>query len=107
MIYKDTSTPILTDVKKLIADLIAKTEEFVLFAEKSIQEKEHELDVKIKELAILKDKEKTIEKEKEKLTEDKRILQKEKQAMRDRQITLERKEKELQLQIQRVQDILK
>ena|SRR3990167_123717 len=105
LLYDEQKT-VLNDIRRQIADIMKQVDDFVNKVEIRILEEERGLDEKIKQYA-------TLQAEKQKLVEtritieqERKILDKEKEGNRLKQISLTQKEEELNEKLKKVQAII-
>ena len=103
----DSDKPVLKDIRDYVAKLTKMADDFVSYVEGKIQEREAELDEKIKEYAQLKNIQKEIDEKRQQLKEERVIINKEKEANRIFKLSLEAKQKKIDEKLAQVQSILK
>lgn len=97
---------ILQDIRSLATKLTKEVDDFVAEAERDIQEKENVLDKKIKQYAVLKEKEKQLRHIEEGIKKERTLLEKEKSDLGDKQRLLKIKEDKLNEKIRKVNEVL-
>ncbi len=105
MIYEE-SLKITKDLRAKILEITRLADELVVFVDESTQERENDLDEKIKKLQVLGEKEKMLKAEASKIATQNQEIALAKKANRDKQLSLERKEQEVSEKIKKVQNIL-
>lgn len=100
------SEEMVKQIRAELVDLMKKADEFVIYIEKKIQDRETELDEKIRKYQILKQREKNLDEAEQSLKKREVLVNKEKQNLRDKQLALDTQEKELNKLRDRVKNIL-
>ena len=105
MIIED-KTITLQEIRMRANELTKMVDNFVAEAEKDLNERKAILDKKIKEYALLNEREKNIAHQEEGVSKDRVLLKKEQDALNEKQKRLELKEQELDKKIQRVNELM-
>lgn len=92
----------IQDIRIESNKLLKLIDDVVTMAEKSIEEKEVLLDKKMKEYAIQGEREKKLAVLEESLKKERALIEKEKQTIHEKQILLEKKEKDLEQRISKI-----
>lgn len=106
MIVSDTTSQILTKIRQDIATITKSLDELINYVETALNEREAELDGKIKQLAVLTVKEKSLNEKEAELLEARKLVTKEKELNRIKKDALDNREKELNDKIQKVKGIM-
>jgi len=106
MIVSDTTSQILTKIRQDIATITKSLDELINYVETALNEREAELDGKIKQLAVLTVKEKSLNEKEAELLEARKLVTKEKELNRIKKDALDNRETELNDKIQKVKGIM-
>jgi len=106
MVTLDMSSDLIKEIRNKLAELMKQADETVVLIESKIKERENELDEKIREYAILKEREKKLNDYQNNLKKQETLVNLQKEANREKQIALEKKERELESTLQRVKGLL-
>ena len=97
---------VLDDIRQKAVELTKSVDGFVQEAESRLNKREEELDEKIKEMAVLEEKDKRLHAMKEGLEKERRLLEKEKEASRLKKKGLDLREVNLKKKIEQVNSLM-
>ncbi len=105
MNYTNTSE-FLVSVRRDISGVMKRVDEFIDKLDKQIKDKENELDIQLKAFSTLETRESKLKEAKKELAAEQNAINKQKQANRDKQLALEKREEEIDKKLERVKNIL-
>jgi len=100
------SLQLTKEFRQKVLEITKLADELITFVDKSIVDRENELDEKIKKLHILVEKEKLLKIEAQKIVDGNKELKLKINVNREKQLSLEKQEEEIEKKLHRVQTIL-
>lgn len=106
MNIQEDSTEIVKEIRLKLGEVLKQADEFVALVDQKIKARENELTEQMRKYEVLKEREKKLEDYRLELEKREKEIETQKKANRDKQIVLERKDRELTDKLSRVKDIL-